>query len=140
MSRPRIVIDTNVVISAALKPTGLESQVIELLAYRAFQLFVSPDVLAEYRGVLSRPKFAHIPPERTSRLLSLLAKEATTITPLQRLHVSPHDDDNRFLECAEAAQADYLVTGNKRHFPKRWKRTELVNARELLQTIFRKNP
>ena len=39
------------------------------------------------------------------------------------------------LECAEVASADYLVTGNKRHFPKRWKVTAVVNARELLGLI-----
>jgi len=48
---------------------------------------------------------------------------------------STHDADNRFLECAEAAGADFLVTGNKRHFPKRWKKTQVVNARELMGMI-----
>jgi predicted nucleic acid-binding protein len=39
-------------------------------------------------------------------------------------------DDNQFLECAEAAQADYLVTGNIRHFPEVWKETprEFIDA------------
>jgi predicted nucleic acid-binding protein len=49
--------------------------------------------------------------------------------------VSPDPDDNKFLECAQAAGADYLVTGNKRHFPKRWGKTKVVNARELLDLI-----
>jgi uncharacterized protein len=44
-------------------------------------------------------------------------------------------DYNRFLECAEAASADCLFTGNKRNFPKRWKTTVVVNARELLGLI-----
>jgi predicted nucleic acid-binding protein len=43
--------------------------------------------------------------------------------------------DNRFIECAEGAKADYLVTGNKRHFPKRWRQTTVVNARELLEWV-----
>jgi uncharacterized protein len=110
--RLRIVIDTNVVISAALKPAGLEAQLIELIAHRVFELYVSAEVLAEYRGVFNRPKFARIPPERVSRLLALIAAEATKVTPTKRLQISSHDDDNRFLECAEAAKADYLVTGN----------------------------
>ena len=55
--------------------------------------------------------------------------------PLTELRVIRHEPDNRFLECAEAAQADFLVTGNKRHFPKQWKATKVVNARELLSTI-----
>jgi predicted nucleic acid-binding protein len=44
--------------------------------------------------------------------------------------------DNRFLECAESAGADFLVTGNRRHFPKVWKTARIVNAREFLSSVF----
>ena len=44
-------------------------------------------------------------------------------------------DDNRFLECTEAAGADYLVTGNKKHFPAMYKNTRIVDAREFLDLI-----
>ena len=44
-------------------------------------------------------------------------------------------DTNIPVECAEAANAGYLVTGNKRHFPVRWKKTEILNARELLAKL-----
>ena len=69
MNRPRLVIDPNVVISAALKPSGNEAQVLELAAYRVFELFVSAEVLAEYRGVLGRPKFARLDQQRRSARL-----------------------------------------------------------------------
>ncbi len=50
--------------------------------------------------------------------------------------MAAHDpDDNRFLECAEAARADYLVTGNTRHVPRHWRGTEVVNARELIERV-----
>ena len=55
--------------------------------------------------------------------------------PHQALSVSRDDADNRFLECAQSTRAHYLVTGNKRHFPKTWKKTRVANARELLQII-----
>jgi len=44
-------------------------------------------------------------------------------------------DDNIFLECAQAGEADYLVTGNKRHFPDRWKKTKVIGARELIELM-----
>jgi predicted nucleic acid-binding protein len=44
-------------------------------------------------------------------------------------------DDNIFLECALASEADYLVTGNQRHFPARWKKTRVVSARELFELV-----
>jgi uncharacterized protein len=55
------------------------------------------------------------------------------VQPDFTLEVSPHKPDNRFLECADAAAADYLITGNKRHFPASWKRTKIVNARDFLE-------
>jgi predicted nucleic acid-binding protein len=44
-------------------------------------------------------------------------------------------DDNIFLECAPAAQAGYLATGNLKHFPAMWKGTEVVTPRRLLDLI-----
>ena len=49
--------------------------------------------------------------------------------------VSLDRDDNIFLECAGEARADYLVTGNKRHFPKFWRSTKVINDRELTEII-----
>lgn len=68
MSRPRIVLDTSVLVSAALKPLGQPAQVIYMIAFRAVALCVSKDVLAEYREVLARPKFSHLDSEEVSRL------------------------------------------------------------------------
>jgi predicted nucleic acid-binding protein len=41
-------------------------------------------------------------------------------------------DDHVFLECADKAGADYLITGNSRHFPKFWKKTKIITAREFV--------
>ena len=43
--------------------------------------------------------------------------------------------DNIFVECADAARADYLVAGNERHFPKFWKNTKIIGSREFLKII-----
>jgi predicted nucleic acid-binding protein len=66
---------------------------------------------------------------RTLRSLARIVK------PARELRVAGDPTDNRFLECAEAARADYLVTGNKRHFPKRWRQTLMVNGRELIEYV-----
>lgn len=129
MIRPRVVIDTNVLVSAGIKSGSAEEAVLFLIADRKLQQFVSRAVLAEYESVLHRAKL-NLDPERVDFLLNI-GLQATLTNPSVRLFVSPDESDNRFLECAEAAEADYLVTGNKRHFPARWKHTEIVNAREL---------
>ena len=119
MHRPRIVVDTNILVSAAIQPAGLPAALVELIAYRAVKLCLSEEIIAEYRAVFSRTKFARIDPDRFARMLNLLVAEAEIVKPLRHASSSPDEPDNRFLECAEAGGADYPVTGNTRHFPKR---------------------
>ena len=135
MSRPRIVIDTNVLVSAALKPSGRQALVLELVAFRAVEMFVSEAILAEYREVFSRPKFSRLDPKDVSRLLALIEAEATMVTTTAKLAISEHDSDNRFYECAEAASADYIVTGNSKHFTKPYKNTKIITGRQLLELL-----
>jgi putative PIN family toxin of toxin-antitoxin system len=132
MKRPRVVLDTNVVISAAIKPGGLEAKIVELVAARRLTLCLSVAVISEYEVVFARPKFARIDPTRIARLLQLLKNEAIVVTPQVSVAASSDEPDNRFLECAEAAHAQYLITGNAKHFPKHWKNTTVINAREFL--------
>jgi hypothetical protein len=64
-----------------------------------------------------------------------LKQGASWVQPEHRLQASPDEADNRFLECAETVDAEFLITGNKRHFPKTWKGTKVVNAREFLGQV-----
>lgn len=130
----KIVVDTNVLVSALLKTRGAEAGVLDLVAKEKAQWCVSRAVLAEYGEVLRRPKFARIPRAYVDALLALAAR-AALVTPKTMVTVSPHEPDNRFLECAEAAAADYLVTGNRRHFPRRYKATEVVTPRQFLEIV-----
>jgi putative PIN family toxin of toxin-antitoxin system len=130
----RVVLDTNIVVSASLKEEGREAAVLSLALTGNLSLHVSEAILTEYEEVLHRKKF-RLNPGRVDRLLDLIRGVSTLVTPSHVLSISPHEPDNRLLECADQAQADYLVTGNKRHFPKRWKGTLVVNARELLELI-----
>lgn len=67
--------------------------------------------------------------------LDLIENRALLIRPFDRLEVCTDPKDNIFLECAEACRADYLITGNKRHFPAFWKMTKAVTGREFLSII-----
>lgn len=140
MPRPRIVVDTNILISAAIQPAGLPAGLVDLIAYRAVTLCLSEAILAEYRAVFARPKFAGIHPDRIARLLDLVVAEATMVKPLRRATASPDESDNRFLECAEAGAAGYLITGNPKHFPQRYGATRIVTVREFLNIITKANP
>ena len=134
MKTIRVVLDTNVVVSAHLNSQGYERYALDLVLAGKLRLFVSPEIFAEYEGVLRRPKFA-IAPKLITKSLRQLRSVAKIVEPQRRLSITRHEADNRFLECAEAAQADFLVTGNKRHFPAAWRQTLIVNARELTEGI-----
>jgi putative PIN family toxin of toxin-antitoxin system len=127
----RLVVDTNVVISAALKPEGLQRTVFLLAIIKPARLYVSEAVLVEYRMVLARPEL-RIRRGLQMQLLDLLENRARLVSPTRLVRASSDPDDDKFLECADEARADYLVTGNLRHFPRFWKATKVVSAREFV--------
>lgn len=129
----RLVLDTNVVVSALLRPRGNEAAVLRI-ALAGGAICLSQSIISEYRTVLARPKFG-FDGAVVAVLLRQLQAAAEFFEAEFTASGSPDEPDNRFLECAEAAGADYLVTGNRRHFPARWKITKIVSARELLEAI-----
>jgi len=130
----RLVLDTNIVVSAALKPEGLQRTVVLLALTKPARLYVSAPILEEYRAVLARPEF-RIRKGLRRQLQQLIETNSYLVSPVRRLQVTADRDDNMFVECADVAGADYLVTGNVRHFPRYWKRTKIITSREFLGLI-----
>lgn len=131
----RVVYDTNVIVSAALKPGSLPASLVALAMAKAVRLFLSLAILEEYKAVLERPKF-RLDPKAVETFLRNLRKTAVMVRPPQRVSRAPDEPDNRFLECALAARADYLVTGNKKHFPfTEFQGTKIVSPAELAQLV-----
>jgi uncharacterized protein len=130
----RIVLDTNIIVSALLNNVGLPRTVLTVAVTRPARLYVSDEILKEYKTVSARPKFAI---SKGSRLqfLQLLKNRARLVTPLRKLGVTKDPADNIFLECAEAAAVDYLVTGNQKHFPRFWGKTKVISARDFVDLI-----
>jgi putative PIN family toxin of toxin-antitoxin system len=127
----RLVVDTNVLISAALKPTGLQRTILLLSITKPARLYVSKPILEEYSDVLARPEL-RIRKGLRQQLLRLIQNHSYTVIPKWRLDLTSDPDDNKFLECADASHADYLVTGNQKHFPKFWKKTKIITPREFI--------
>jgi uncharacterized protein len=127
----RLVIDTNVLISAALKPAGMQRTVLLLATAKPARLYVSRPILEEYSDVLARPEL-RVRKGLRMQLLQLLKNRSYIVAPTIRLYAASDPDDNMFLECADAARADYLITGNQKHFPRFWKKTKIVSSREFV--------
>lgn len=100
----KIIIDTNVFVSALIQRSYPYLIVRELFIEERIQLCVSDQLLAEYYEVLSRPKFSQFPD-------FFIRAEA-----LLKISLISDQDDNKILELAEESQADFIVTGNTNDF------------------------
>ena len=69
------------------------------------------------------------------QLLQLIRSQAYSVSLTHPLLVTGDPDDNKFVECADTARADYLVTGNQRHFPRFWKKTKVITSREFISIV-----
>ena len=111
----RLVIDTNVLISALLAGTSLPAHLLVLWRGGRFDLLVSVEQLDELMRVTRYPKIrARLVPALAGRLVNDLRGLAVAITDLPMVTASPDSDDNHLLALAEAGSADFLLTGDKR--------------------------
>ena len=130
----RLGIDTNVLVSAAIKPSGLQRTVVLLALSKPARWYVSDGILSEYASVLARPELA-IRRGLRQQLLQLIRNLTHSVVPSRLPPVTVDPADNIFVECADAARADYLITGNQRHFPEFWKCTKIISSRGFLNII-----
>jgi putative PIN family toxin of toxin-antitoxin system len=130
----RLVLDTNVVVSAVLKPKGLERTVVLLALTKPARWYVSEPIAKEYADVLARLELK-IRKGLRLQFLQLIRNHAHVVVPARLPQLTLDAADNIFLECADAARADYLITGNQRHFPKFWKKTKIINSRDFLSVV-----
>ena len=113
-----VVLDANVVVSGILKPHSKGAIILRLVTDGVIQLAYDLRILSEYRDVLRRPKFS-FSKETIEAFLDQVEQEGVLVLakPLKR-HL-PDPDDEPFLEVALSGGAKSIVTGNKRHFPRK---------------------
>ncbi|OHD68826.1 MAG: putative toxin-antitoxin system toxin component, PIN family [Spirochaetes bacterium RBG_16_49_21] len=131
----KIVLDTNVLVSAILSPGGPPGDILNLIINDEIILCYDDRIFNEYEGVLKRDKF-QFEPDNVSDLLTFLKRigEPTDTIPLNVTITDP--DDLMFYEVLGTSAADYLITGNKRHFDP-LKDRRIVTPKEFLHVYFR---
>lgn len=113
----RLVIDTNVILSALLKPGSVPSRALEA-AWSSGRVVYDARIAAEYRAVLARPKFRAIARADIEGFFARLAADGEEVGEVATwTGTLPDDDDRAFVEVALAGRADALVTGNLKDFP-----------------------
>ena len=129
----KIVIDTNVLVSALIVK-GFPSRIVnELILGEKVSLCLSKEVWEEYVEVLNREKFSKYPSFKTNAeiVLSELDNLAMQFQPNLRINKINDEADNRFLELAVFADAEFLITGNTLDFTfDQFKNVKIVTPRE----------
>ena len=129
----KIIIDTNVIVSALIQKSYPFQIVSELLLENKIQLCISKELFSEYFEVLFRPKFSRFPDffRNAENILSLIESSSIIYNPTQKLFIISDEDDNMILELAEECSADFIITGNSRDFIfSSYKETKIVSPKE----------
>jgi putative PIN family toxin of toxin-antitoxin system len=98
------------------------------------QACISGAIYAEYDDVIRRPRFRW---DATviANTLHMVREQSFWVEPTERIRDCSDPDDDLFLECAYAAQARYIITGNLKHFPASWMHIQIVSPRQFLDLL-----
>ena len=114
----KVALDTNVLVSGVLKPHSIPGSILDAILDERITVLVDDRILFEYRDVLERPKF-DFHPSYIESLLEFFEHRGSYVTAPPVLEQITDPGDVPFYEVAIAGVADFLVTGNERHFPDR---------------------
>lgn len=123
----RVVLDTNIIVSALIAPVGKPAAIIDAW------LLTCAAHIDELRSTLQKPRVAElVKPHKAGRLVNQIKKLAEDVDPLPRVKRSPDPTDDFLLALSEGGKADYLVTGDKSGLLAlhSHKATRIVSARE----------
>ena len=134
-----IVLDTNVLVSALITPFGNAARILDMVIRGDLRLLYDDRIISEFREVLLRPKFSFAPGD-VEALLDYFETDGVKITPSLINEPLVAKDDIQFLEVAISGKADVLITGNKRHFQTKFKRSvKIMNPDEFLKILKQKD-
>lgn len=130
----RVVLDTNVIVSALLNPSGSPASVLGLVIRGSATLLIDNRILFEYGDVLRREKFK-FPQHAVDPLLDFFKASARYVSASPMSAKLPDKDDRPFYEVAVSGDANFLITGNTSHFPRK---TIVVTPKQFLDIWARK--
>ncbi|RCX10355.1 putative PIN family toxin of toxin-antitoxin system [Anaerobacterium chartisolvens] len=111
----KAAIDTNILVSALLSPSGSPAKVIDCVLNGNVIMCYDSRIIAEYQEVLVRPKFG-FEKKLVRQLIDFILHSGISVVPIPILDAFEDEDDKMFYEVAKTAKA-YVVTGNEKHFP-----------------------
>ena len=135
----KLVLDTNTIVSAFFWE-GNEAQLFRKIEQGKAKLYITSEILKEAEDVVKRPKFneimkrANLTPDQVMQKIVSLSH--FVIAPKITVKVCRDEKDNKFLECAESAKADYIISGDKDLLSlKEYKGISIVRTSRILQFL-----
>jgi len=114
----KLVLDTNIVVSAFINPGGKPSQILKMVLNRKAELYHNSAILSEYESVMLRPKFASvIDSNNIRRFIDIIRSIGISFNPSVSNTKLPDESDRIFYDTARES-GSFLVSGNLKHFPK----------------------
>lgn len=129
----RVVLDTNILISALIASSGKPAAIVDTWLDGRFTLLTCATQVDELRSTLERPRVAElVKPHKAGRLVNQIKRFAEDVDRLPRVKRSADPTDDFLLALSQAGKADYLVTGDKNGLLalKRHKSTQIFSARD----------
>lgn len=111
----RVVVDTGVLVSALIRPHGTIGDVLRALRDGRFTIIYSTPIVVEIIDVLGRSRIQakyNVQPDDIAALINLIRLRGELVIPKQQVTVCRDPKDNKFLEAAQAGEADAIVTGD----------------------------
>lgn len=112
----RVVLDTNIIVSGLISKRGAPADILKAWRNREFVFLLSPEIFSEIERVLAYPKIANkygLTPSKQKQVVAVLKKYAVLVEPANlKVPVCSDPDDDKFLTCAVAGQADFVVSGD----------------------------
>ena len=129
------MINQDRLVSNFLKPGSVPARIVDMFLDLKFRAVVSSPVLDEYVMVLNRKEFG-FEQEKIKYLLSLIGASAFELDLFDRAFDGIPEDDAVFLVTAIEGGADYMITGNTRHFPAgKYGKCKIVIPAEFLKLV-----
>lgn len=130
----RAVVDTNIFLAGLLNVVGGAAKIIQAFHDGEFELIVTHEVFDEYVRVIHLFD-NEVPAHKSEELLELVFAMAVKVRPAAARGLCSDADDEKFLSAALGGHADFIVTKNKKHFPRDAGTVKIVNVREFLGSI-----
>jgi putative PIN family toxin of toxin-antitoxin system len=134
-----VVVDTNIIISALVKPFSDSSKILNMILSGKLKIAYDFRVLIEYEEMLKRKKF-NFEPKHIESIITQIKEEGINVDSSPLNEVLIDKDDLPFLEIAVSVSADFIITGNKKHFPKNfYKSIKILSPSEFLEEYYLRN-